>query len=442
MAGRFPGKSPARHAAPGHAREWVERAVADPAAARPPRRALVGGGALAVLLAAAHVANDAITSMLATLLPTLQARFGLSAGMLALLVAVFSFSSSVTQPLFGALSDRLGRRPLAAFGLVLSVSLLSLMAVAPSVWTLLGLLVVGGLGSAAFHPAGTSIARAAAGEAGGRREFAVGLFSAGGMLGLALGPVLVLAVTTTLGLGYTPWLMVPGLVLGVLVNLVAPASSRPQQPRASSARVLDVPSLRRLLAGPVGLLCVAGILMEVAFVTFTSGMPLWLVARRGVARDAALLGWTLTTFYLAAALGGLAAGALSRRVDRRRLVAGSMALAPLPLVAVFALEPGTPLFFGAVGLAGALANAGFPLLIVSAQDLAPDAEATASGMLMGLTVGAAGVLYAGIGQLQEVVGLTPAMGVSYLTLIPGAALAHAVLARHRSGPGPTSLRCS
>jgi len=386
-----------------------------------------------VLLAAAHVANDAITSMLSTLLPTLQLRFGLSAGMLAVLVAVFSFSSSVTQPLFGALSDRLGRRSLAAFGLVLSVSLLSLMAVAPSVWTLLGLLVVGGLGSAAFHPAGTSIARAS----GGNKELAVGMFSAGGMLGLALGPVLVLAVTTTLGLGYTPWLMVPGIVLGMIVNVVAPPNRAPgngavSAPAGSQARRFDARVVRQLVAGPVGLLCLAGILMEVAFVTFTSGVPLWLVVHRGVARDAALLGWTLTAFYLAAAVGGLAAGALSRRVARRRLVAGSMALAPLPLLAVFALEPGTPLFFGAVLLAGALANAGFPLLIVSAQDLAPEAEATASGMLMGLTVGAAGVLYAGVGQLQERIGLTPAMGLSYATLIPGAILAYAVLARYQA----------
>ncbi len=164
------------------------------------QRIVLRGGGLAALLTAAHVANDAITSMLSTLLPTLQERFGLSETVLALLVATLSFSSSVTQPLFGALSDRFGRRSLAAFGLVLSVSLLSLMAVAPTVWALFGLLLVGGLGSAAFHPAGTSIARAAGGNPG----LAVGMFSAGGMLGLALGPVVVLALAATLGLGFTP----------------------------------------------------------------------------------------------------------------------------------------------------------------------------------------------------------------------------------------------
>ena len=270
----------------------------------PTQRIALTGGGLAALLAVAHVANDAVTSMLSTLLPTLQGRFGLSATALALLVATLSFSSSVTQPLFGALSDRFGRRALAAFGLVLSVSLLGLLAVAPSIWALFGLLLVGGLGSAAFHPAGTSIAR----TSGANPGLAVGLFSAGGMLGLALGPVAVLAVATTLGLGFTPLLMAPGILLGMAVNLVAPVQPRP----AGVARPRFFEP--RLIAGPIGLLVIAGVFMEVAFVAFTNAVPLWLVAERGIARDDALLGWTLTTFYLAAALGGIAAGAIARRV--------------------------------------------------------------------------------------------------------------------------------
>jgi FSR family fosmidomycin resistance protein-like MFS transporter len=401
-------------------------------------RGLAIGGGIALLLSVAHLANDAITSMLTALLPTLQQRFGLAETVLALLVATFSFSSSVTQPVFGAVSDRLGRRPLAAFGLVLSVSLLSLMAVAPGVWTLFGLLLVGGLGSAAFHPSGTSIARAASGD---RKELAVGMFSAGGMLGLALGPIVVLVVATTLGLGYTPWLMVPGLVLGMLVNLLAPSEGRASSRRAAGS--FDAGAVRRLVVGPVGLLAAAGTLMELAFVTFTSAVPIWLVAERGIARDGALLSWTLAVFYLAAALGGIAAGLLSRRASRRLLTAASMLAAPLPLFAVFALEPGTVAYFLAVALAGALTNAGFPLLIVSAQDLAPEAEATASGMLMGLTVGVAGLLYVGIGRLQETLGLTPAMGLGYLTLVPASLLTLAVLAgrpdARRPEPGATRV---
>lgn len=155
------------------------------------------------------------------------------------------------------------------------------------------------------------------------------------------------------------------------------------------------------------------------------------MAEKGLARDDALIGWTLSVFSLSAAAGGIAAGALSARLSRRALVAGSMLPAPLPLLAVLLLEPGTPPFFLAVVLAGGLTNAGMPLLLITAQDLAPRAVGAASGMLMGFSTGTAGLLYVGVGRLQELVGLAPAMGLSYLPLLPGALVAFAVLTKYR-----------
>jgi FSR family fosmidomycin resistance protein-like MFS transporter len=99
------------------------------------------------------------------------------------------------------------------------------------------------------------------------------------------------------------------------------------------------------------------------------------------------------------------------------------------------LTPGTLTFFLVVIAAGALVNSGLPLMIVSAQDLAPHAIGTASGLLMGFTWGTAGVLYIGIGWLQEQIGLVPAMSLSFLTLLPGAALAYLVLKRYRAAMG-------
>jgi MFS transporter, FSR family, fosmidomycin resistance protein len=380
----------------------------------------VGGAVLAVLLTVAHIANDAITSMLNTLLPSLQLRYDFSATTLALLIATFSFSSSVTQPLFGALSDRVGHRRMAVVGLLLSVALLSLMVVVPSAITLFAVLLVGGLGSAAFHPAGNSLARTWS----RRKDLAVSLFSAGGMVGLALGPVIVLLLASTFGLGFTPWLMAPGILLGLLIQLVAPARTR--HTPTQKVQLFD----RRLLLGPVGQLVVAGTLMEVGFVTFTAAMPLWLVERGGLRPDAPLIGLTLTCFYIASAIGGLLAGWLARFVPRRTLVLLTILLALAPLYGAFALSPQSPFFLIVVALAGLLLNASFPLLIVSAQDLAPNAEATAAGMLGGLTVGAAGVLYIGVGALQSALGLQPAMTLAYLTLVPAALLAYQVLARH------------
>ncbi len=189
---------------------------------RASRRALVGWP-LVALLTVAHATTDLLSAGLSALLPTVQVRFGLGETALAGLVATSWVSTSLTQPLFGALSDRLGARRVAAAGVGLAAVLLSLLAVAPSTPLLFAVLLVGGLGSAAYHPPATSLAR----MAGGRRsELAVSLFSAGGTLGLALGPLVLLAVVGTYGAGAAPWLMVPGLAL----TLACPPTSPGRRP--------------------------------------------------------------------------------------------------------------------------------------------------------------------------------------------------------------------
>ena len=146
------------------------------------RNAVITGSGLSLLLVLSHSANDAFANILSVLLPTLQARFTLSETVLASFVAVLSISSNVLQPVMGALSDRWGKRRLAGVGLIAGSFLMSLLAVAPSVWMLVLLLAIGGLGSAAFHPAASSMVRSAS-----RREgLSVGIFTAGGPFGSAV----------------------------------------------------------------------------------------------------------------------------------------------------------------------------------------------------------------------------------------------------------------
>ncbi len=398
----------------------------------PARRALAGGGGLAALLALAHLTGDALNSILPALLPTLQDRFGLTETVLALLVATSWLGSSLMQPFFGALSDRIGRRIVGSLGVIVNTALLSLVGVVPTVWLLFGVLLVGGFGSAALHPVGTSVARAAGGK---NKGLAIGLFSAGGMIGYAIGPVVILYVVSTLGTSATAWLMVPGVLLGVLMWFLMPDEERlPEKPSEEDPlehghrKLFDA----ELFFGPVGLLAVSGIMGSLSLVTFTSAVPLWLVVDRGVDPDAPLIGWTLAAFSLSAGISGVISGALGPRVDRRALVSGSMLLAVAPLLAMFFFEAGSLAFFVTVALAGGLVYASLPHMILSAQDLAPHAMGAASGMLMGFTSGVAGVLYVGVGWLQEAIGLVPAMVSSYLLMVPAALLALHVLTKNRA----------
>ena len=169
------------------------------------------GLGLLVLLAGAHIANDGLASTLAALLPTLREVHQLSETGLALLVAALPFSSSVTQPLLGALADRLGPRLMAAAGVATGSVLISLIGLAPSASVLVALLLIGGLGSAAFHPSAAGLARQAGGAV---KDLAVATFSSSGTIGLALGPIAILWLVRREAIAFAPLLMVPGLILG------------------------------------------------------------------------------------------------------------------------------------------------------------------------------------------------------------------------------------
>ncbi len=384
-----------------------------------PRTAFhLSGTALAVLLFVAHFSNDFFSGALSALLPTFQQRFGAGELTLAMLVATLSFSSSVLQPFFGAVADRLGRRVVAAGGVILSSAVLSSMAVAPSPLLLLPLLFFGGLGSAAFHPAGTSLARSAAKQKGG---LALGVFSAGGTAGMSLGPLVIGLFIMQGWLPFAPLLMVPGVLFGLLIFLLVPPQPRDEHARAS--KIFDI----ELFKGPVGRLCLAGILRSMAWTSIINGAPLWLVNSRGLSPTDPVVFWTITTFTLSGAVGGIVAGLVEPRFTRTQLVTGTMLLATAPLFLMLMSQPGSVVYFALVAASGVLVNGGLPIMVVSAQDMAPHAVATASGMMMGLTWGTAGVLYLGVGALQEAIGMDLAMAISILPLLPGALIAHRVL---------------
>ncbi len=381
-------------------------------------RVALSAASITLLLFVAHFFNDFFSGTLAALLPTLQVRFGVSEVTLALFVATLSFSSSVVQPLFGAVADRLGRRLVAAVGVAATSVILSLIVTVPTAALLIPLLLLGGLGSAAFHPAGTTLARQAAGSKGG---LALGLFSAAGTTGMAFGPLVVGLFIINGWLSFTPLLMLPGVVAGVLLYLLLPEQA--PVARVSRAKLFDI----ELFKGPVGLLCLAGVLRSVAWTAVINGAPLWLVNSKGLSATSPVVFWTITVFTISGGAGGIIAGLLEGRLSRQALVTGSMLLALVPLATLLLSVPGTVLYFAGVAGAGLLVNGGLPIMVVSAQDAAPHAVATASGMMMGLTWGTAGVLYLGVGALQEAIGMNAAMWLSLVPLVPGALIAYRVL---------------
>jgi MFS transporter, FSR family, fosmidomycin resistance protein len=379
------------------------------------------------LVATAHFANDSVTSMLPALLPSLATRFRLEPADLALLVSVFAISTSLPQPFFGLLADRLGRRWVGAIGLGVSATLVAGLSIAPSVpWLWLALLVAG-LGSAALHPAGLGLARASATANPG---LAIAVFSSVGMAGGALGPVLAIGVASAWGFEQLAWTAVPVLLVALLLGRLGPRS-------APAATQQPVSFGRRLLKGRVAWLAVVALFANLVMLTFTSAVPVWLVAERGLPETSPVIGLTLATFSFAAAIGGVLGGVLARWQRPNKLIVGSLATSVVALQGVLVTAPGSAPYVIAVAAAGALLGLHSPLLIAKAQELTPGAESAVAGVLLGATSGAAGVIYAGLGAAQSAFGIGQTLAVVSLLVLPAALVAAATLRPCEQKTAPT-----
>ena len=382
---------------------------------------ILGGTTLAVFMTLVHTVNDATTAIVGALLPTLQVRFDAGPTTLALMIAVFWIASSVTQPVWGAIGEDVGLRVTGCVGVLLASTFLSLIGAASELWIIFVLLVIGGLGSAALHPVGTTIA----GSQAKSPSLGIGLFTAGGMVGFALGPVVILYVVSTYGSGATIWFALPGLVLGIAVGLLLPQWE--PHPRRPLRRLFDL----RLVRGPVGALAGASAFSALAFVTFTGSIPLWLVHENGYSPDAAIIGWTLSAFAFAGGVGSLVGGVLAPRLGPVLTIVGAFLLSLWPLLAVIASDPGSAHYFAAIVLAGILLFVPIPALVIIAQEFVPGAPATASGMVLGLGSALAGIGYIVLGRLQEALGLTHGILIGFSMVVPAGLITLVVLLRAR-----------
>src|SRR5205085_10801911 len=121
---------------------------------------------------------------------------------------------SIIQPLFGHVSDRLSLPWLMPLGPALSGLGVALAGLAPTYPLTFAAIVVSGVGVAAFHPEGSRFANYVSGE---RRASGMSLFSVGGNVGFALGPVMVTPLMLVFGLSGTLFVLIPTLAMAALL---------------------------------------------------------------------------------------------------------------------------------------------------------------------------------------------------------------------------------
>jgi MFS transporter, FSR family, fosmidomycin resistance protein len=383
----------------------VAMAASTAAAAVDPETCALDGTGI-WLLSLAHVVSDANQSALPALIPWLVSHRGLSLTAAATLVLAMNLSSSVVQPLFGHLSDRRSLAGMIPVALLLATFGTAIIGFAPTMpWMLLGALV-SGIGVAAFHPEGSRFANY---FAGARRATGMSIFTTGGYLGFALGPILVTPLLLLFGLHGTAFLLLPGLVLAGLIWRDLPRYERARATvhRARYHRTgIDDWRGFGIMAGVVALRSV----VFFAGVTFTTIFAID-VTHVGKAPAAVALAAQL----LGGAFGTLLGGRLADRLDRRRVVSLSLLLTAACGAAIVTAGILLPAFWLFVPLAicfGIALGLSAGVVVVMGQEYLPQRIGIAAGVTLGLSVTIGGLAAPLFGWIGDGYGLVPVFATS------------------------------
>ncbi|MBK9795397.1 MAG: MFS transporter [Holophagaceae bacterium] len=156
------------------------------------------------LFAGAMALGSALWALLESTLPLdLDQRLGLSSSRIGLCFAAAALSHTITSPLIGRLSDRIGRLRVLRMGLVLVMILLPLPVLLPKAWmVVLAMMALGTTASFIMSPCSPAVADQV--ERQGSQSFAsaFSILNLAYSVGLMLGPLLGGALVQSLGL---PW---------------------------------------------------------------------------------------------------------------------------------------------------------------------------------------------------------------------------------------------
>ncbi len=373
-----------------------------------------------LLLSLSHMVTDLSQGALPVLLPSLKTALDLSYTQIGVIVLVQNLTSSIIQPLFGMITDKVSLPWLLPISIFLSGLGLSITGFMTSYPTLLLSVIIGGLGVAGFHPQASKSVHFVSSDA--LRGRSMGLFSVGGNFGMAVGASFMMFLTTLPGGLYNSvWFVVPSSITALLIwrylDKVSPQSfqraGKLETAKPKFIRLQPLLILLTFIFFRSTLHAGLSTYIPIYYVNYLNGSPIY-------------AGYLLSLFLIGGVFGTFVGAMLSDKFGRKTILTFSMIIV-LPMVAAIPFTSGVITMILLVFTGFSLISS-FATTLVLSQEMMPGYEGMASGLTIGLTIGLGGVGVTGLGYIADLYGvpavfrimpLLPLVGLLLSSLLPG-----------------------
>lgn len=376
------------------------------------------GTAFAILsmLAACHMLNDILQSIISAVYPLLKDSLLLNFTQIGLITLVFQLSSSIFQPVVGLITDKRPQPYSLPIGMAFSmIGILSLSFAGNFIHVLIAVFLTG-LGSSIFHPEASRLAYMAS---GGKTGLAQSIFQVGGNFGSSVGPLLALWIITPYGQQNIKWLSLIALVcIGIMLVISKWYKSNLYRlkPAKKDDSLIEKQSIYSSgkVAFAITILLILIFSKYVYMASLNSYYMFYLIDKFGVSvKDAQLF---LFAFLFAVALGTIIGGPIGDRIGRKYVIWVSiLGTAPFALI-----MPHVGLVWTCVLsiFIGFILSSAFSAILVYAQELVPGKVGLIGGLFFGLAFGIAGIASAILGKIADETSIQHVYDIcAYLPLI-------------------------
>jgi FSR family fosmidomycin resistance protein-like MFS transporter len=348
-------------------------------------------------LSIAHLVTDIYMPVITAILPLLIAERGLSFFLAGLMVTSYNLTSSATQPVFGYLSDRYRIQVHVSTSLLISAVFISLIGVVTAYPLMLACAALAAIGHACFHPNALSIVSRAADTMNRGKVTAV--FVVGGNIGYALGPILAGGIVYLFGLPGLLVLLIPAALMAIILRkFLPPAPQNPPDHLAPPAS-LSLADLR-----PMGLLFAASTFRAAAVFSAIAFFPPLLISRGLDIFTANLL---ITVMLFSGVAGQLVGGAMADRYGKKEFTLTGL-LCSVPFLILFLRLDGVVSAIALI-LFGFFLWSSFAVTVAMSHEILPSRVGMASGLMLGVAIGAGGIGVAVNGILADTYSLSAAL---------------------------------
>ena len=357
------------------------------------KKALVG-------LSAGHFMVDWYASVLVPLYPFITAKLGISLSFISTIIALGHMLSSMLQPLFGYISDKLRHRTFMFWGLIIASVFIPLTVVSDTARFLSVFLILGMCGNALFHPQVTCLVNTFSYNNPKINKY-MGVFLGLGTIGYAIGPVCSSNVAQGFGEDALLWFMVPGIIVAFLIYFMVPKIPvcSVNENKANFFSVMkEILSSRIIL----GLILIAVVKSGVS-ISFGTYIP-FILEKNGFELN--LIGLIVTLFFTVSGLATIYSSKIEEKIGGANIIRVSfLTILPLVLLFLYFIDKIPYLAVFLFILSGFFIFLSVSVTLVSAQKIMSHHKGVISGVMQGFSWGLGALFLAPMGFIGQYFGV-------------------------------------